>query len=87
VLILYGEGEISRDASRLRAARSLNAMGERRFGVELLPTDAMAGFDQMPPASQELVLDRVVGWLEETLAARGGAPQPTTAAARAAVLV
>jgi pimeloyl-ACP methyl ester carboxylesterase len=89
VLILYGEGEISRDASRLRAARSLNAMGERldtsanaRFGVELLPTDAMAGFDQMPPASQELVLDRVVGWLEETLDARGSG-QP--AAAREAV--
>jgi dienelactone hydrolase len=84
VLILYGEGEISRDASRLRAARSLNAMGERldssatsRFGVELLPTDAMAGFDQMPLASQELVLDRVVGWLEEALAAREGVPQPT----------
>jgi pimeloyl-ACP methyl ester carboxylesterase len=90
VLILYGEGEISRDASRLRAARSLNAMGERldssttaRFGVELLPTDAMAGFDQMPVASQQLVLERVVGWLEETLAAREGARQPT---AREAVL-
>jgi hypothetical protein len=75
VLILYGEGEISRDASRLRAARSVSTMGERlqpssatRFGVELLPTDAMAGFDQMPASSQELVLARVVGWLEESLA-------------------
>jgi dienelactone hydrolase len=85
VLILYGEGEISRDASRLRAARSLSAMGERlqpsaasRFGVELLPTDAMAGFDQMSPSSQGLVLDRVVDWLEESLAGHEAAPVART---------
>jgi len=93
VLILYGEGEISRDAARQRAARSLSSMGERldpsatgRFGVELLPTDAMAGFDQMPAPSQELVLDRVVGWLEETLGGRDAPLAETTAGVRDSVL-
>jgi pimeloyl-ACP methyl ester carboxylesterase len=78
VLVLYSESEAGRDLYRMRAAQSLEAMGERlapgqreRFGVELLPTDPLAGFDLMPPESQNLVLDRVVAWLEESFGGTG----------------
>jgi hypothetical protein len=40
----------------------------------------------MPVASQELVLDRVVGWLEETLAGRDAEPASMSAAAPETVL-
>jgi pimeloyl-ACP methyl ester carboxylesterase len=75
VLALYSETEAKQDVYRMRAVQSLDAISGRlgpderdRFRVELLPTEPLAGFDQMPEHDQNLVLDRVLDWLDETFA-------------------
>jgi pimeloyl-ACP methyl ester carboxylesterase len=77
ILVLYGEGEVRRDHSRLQATKRLQSIGatasedgQGRLAVEVMPTEPLAGFDLMSPADQELILDRVVSWLTESFAAR-----------------
>jgi dienelactone hydrolase len=88
VLVLYSESEAGRDVYKARATKSLSSMTDRleasqrgQFGIELLPTDPLAGFDLMPPESQELVLDKVVEWLDGSFARSEQAPAGAQAAA------
>ena len=82
ILVLYGEGEVRRDHSRLQATKRLQtmgaSMGEHRRGrlaVEITPTEPLAGYDLMPRADQDLILDRVVSWLAESFVVREAAPR------------
>jgi pimeloyl-ACP methyl ester carboxylesterase len=84
ILVLYGEGDLSRNYLRMQATRRLQALGtslgERdrgRLAVEVTPTEPMAGFDLMPQADQQFILDRVVSWLAECFEVCEPAPSRT----------